>query len=134
MVFQDDSNCAFLYCDESLITTEQTRIVRRLNNLHPTVQVRGAAELRALRLPVTGHSVGRMAVSSGPHTEFQYTGDQPVEAVQSASHGYLPTDTAMHGSFRMSGPGAEGLAAPTELVDAASVIREIWRRRGRKDQ
>lgn len=81
ILFQGDSNCAFLYCDEPLTATEQTHIARELTGLHSSVHILSDAELRVLRLPATGQRVGRMVITSGAHTEFQYTGDQPVEAV-----------------------------------------------------
>lgn len=124
LVFQGDSNCAFLYGDAPPEPAELAAITSGLAELGAGVL--DADALRAWRLPVGGPRVGHLVVTCGAHTEFQYGDGPATEAVRSASHGHLPTDPAMSGFFRMSGPGADGLTAPEHLVDAASVVRAIW--------
>ncbi len=129
MIFQGDSNCAYLYADTPLGVGELEKLTLAVTSLHPSVRVLDAAGLRSLGLPAGGPRIGRLAITSGAHTEFQYSPGPRCEAVRSASHGYLPADPAMSGFFRMSGPGTEGLPAPRGLTAAADVVRTIWQRR-----
>ncbi|MFI2345886.1 alkaline phosphatase family protein [Streptomyces sp. NPDC019443] len=128
MVFQGDSNCAYLYADAPLPATEEQRISRALRALDPSIGVLSPADRARLKLPVSSPRVGRLTVTCGQHIEFQYSDVAPREIVASASHGYLPSDSAMSGFYRCFGQAAARQAPPSDITGAASVAREIWRR------
>ncbi|MFI2077596.1 alkaline phosphatase family protein [Streptomyces triculaminicus] len=128
MVFQGDSNCAYLYADAPLPAAEEQSLGRALRALDPSIGVLTPAEQGRLKLPVSSPRVGRLTVTCGQHTEFQYSDTAPRESVASASHGYLPSDSAMSGFYRSFGHTAAQLAAPSDITGAASVVRGIWRR------
>ncbi|MFD3324101.1 hypothetical protein [Streptomyces sp. NPDC058701] len=132
MVFQGDSNCAYLYADAPLAPAEKKRLGRALRALDPSIGVLTPAEQDRLKLPVGSLRLGRLTVTCGPHTEFQYSGATPRESVASASHGHLPSDPAMSGFFRCFGRVAAGLAPPGDITGAATVVRSIWRHAARE--
>ncbi|MCS0606426.1 alkaline phosphatase family protein [Streptomyces sp. LP11] len=132
MVFQGDSNCAYLYADAPLPPAEKKRLDRALRALDPSIGVLTPAEQDRLKLPMNSPRLGRLTVTCGPHTEFQYSDATPRESVTSASHGYLPSDSAMSGFFRCFGQVAARLTPPGDITGAAAVVRSIWRQAARE--
>jgi hypothetical protein len=131
MVFQGDSNCAYLYTDAALRPSEERRLHEGLRALDPTVTVLDRAGLERLGLPPDSPRVGGLTVSCGPHIEFQYGESAAREQVASASHGYLPACPAMKGFLRGFGSTAAWQNPPSDLTGAALVIRKIWRHMSR---
>ncbi|CAM5587046.1 alkaline phosphatase family protein (plasmid) [Streptomyces viridifaciens] len=128
MIFQGDSNIAYLYADEPLRAPDRDRILAALSAADPTV--RPASSSARVRLPLASGRTGELAIVCGPHREFDYAeSGSPRLAVRSASHGHVPTDPAMNGFFRMFGPGTDGLDAPDALTGAADLIKRLWLRR-----
>ncbi|MEU7297060.1 alkaline phosphatase family protein [Streptomyces exfoliatus] len=132
MVFQGDSNCAYLYADAPLPPSEKERLNRALRALDPSIGLLTPSEQDRLKLPVGSPRLGRLTVTCGPHIEFQYGGATPRENVASASHGYLPSDSAMSGFFRCFGQTAARLAPPNDITGAAAVVRSIWHQTARE--
>ncbi|MGW7259916.1 alkaline phosphatase family protein [Streptomyces sp. NPDC054834] len=128
MVFQGDSNCAYLYTDVPLTADEEQQLTRRLRALDPTVSVLGPAELKRLGLPAQSPRIGRLAISCGPHIEFQYGQDAARERVASASHGYLPTANTMSGFLRRFGRTVRSEEEAPDITGAAALIQETWLR------
>ncbi|OKH99010.1 nucleotide pyrophosphatase [Streptomyces sp. CB02923] len=127
MVFQGDSNCAYLYADAPLPAAEEERLGRALRALDPSVGLLTPPERKRLKLPVSSPRVGRLTVTCGRHIEFQYGDVAARESVASASHGYLPSDPAMSGFYRSFGRTAVQPAPPGDITGAAAVVRWIWR-------
>ncbi|MCX5387340.1 alkaline phosphatase family protein [Streptomyces sp. NBC_00083] len=127
MVFQGDSNSAYLYADSPLAPAERAGLDRALRALDPSVRVLTPSDQEQLKLPVGSARLGRLTVSCGPHIEFQYDDATPTERVASASHGYLPSDPAMSGFYRHFGPAAPLVPPPEDITGAAAVVRRIWR-------
>ncbi|MEU3400817.1 alkaline phosphatase family protein [Streptomyces filamentosus] len=132
LVFQGDSNIAYLYADAPLKPAERAQLGCALRALDPSVRVLSPAEQNRLKLPVGSPRLGRLTVSCGPHMEFQYGDAVPRESVASASHGYLPSDAAMSGFYRYFGRAAEHTSAPKDITGAAAVVRSIWRQAARR--
>ncbi|ANW18065.1 alkaline phosphatase family protein [Streptomyces clavuligerus] len=128
MVFQGDSNCAYLYTAEPLTTAEERTLREGLRRFHPSVAVLTTEDQTRLNLPVGSPRVGRLTVTCGRHTEFQYGPGKLQEEVTSASHGYLPGDPAMNGFYRAFGTVAAHRPPPSVITGAATVIRDVWRR------
>ncbi|MFJ6655975.1 alkaline phosphatase family protein [Streptomyces sp. NPDC091377] len=128
MVFQGDSNCAYLYADAPLAADEEQRLIRGLRALDPTVSVLGRDERGRLGLPTDSPRTGRLTISCGPHIEFQYGQDAAREHVASASHGYLPTAPTMSGFLRRFGRTVRPQEEAPDITVAAALIRATWRR------
>lgn len=133
MVFQGDSNSAYLYTDAPLRPSEEKRLHEQLRALDPTVTVLERSDLARLGLPLDSPRVGGLTVACGPHIEFQYGESAAREQVASASHGYLPTCPAMNGFLRCFGSTAAWQNPPSDLTGVAAVIRRIWRQMSRGD-
>ncbi|MER7735921.1 alkaline phosphatase family protein [Streptomyces erythrochromogenes] len=131
MVFQGDSNCAYLYADAPLGAGVGERLGDALRTLDPSVGVLTPADRARWGLPVGSPRVGRMTVTCGRHIEFQY-GEAAARAdVASASHGHFPSDPAMSGFYRCFGRAAALPGPPGDITGAASVVRAIWSRMAR---
>jgi type I phosphodiesterase/nucleotide pyrophosphatase len=127
MIFQGDSNLAFLYADRMPSAREVAHISQLLAAADPTIQVIGAES--GLPLPWVSARMGRLVICCGPHREFVYDEEGPArEKACSASHGYLPSSDRMNGFFRAFGPDANALALPGHLVSAASFVKDLWSR------
>ncbi|WP_327348816.1 alkaline phosphatase family protein [Streptomyces europaeiscabiei] len=130
MIFQGDSNVAYLYADEPVSAVQRGRICAALAATDSTIQPVDAARATSLRLPWTSPRVGRLTVTCGPHREFVYDEQgSGHETVRSASHGYLPSSPRMSGFFRMFGPNTDDIPQPSHLTSAAAVVRQLWRKR-----
>ncbi|MCX4850456.1 alkaline phosphatase family protein [Streptomyces sp. NBC_00893] len=130
MIFQGDSNIAYLYCDEPVSAVQRRRIHQALAATDGTIRPVDAATADTWRLPWTSGRLGRLAVMCGPHREFVYgVQGAGAESVRSASHGYLPSSPRMSGFFRMFGPHTDGVPQPGHLTDAAGVVRRLWSKR-----
>lgn len=102
MVFQGDSNVAYLYTDEPLRESERRAITSAIRRI-PACSILDHATMRQLGLAAGSPRSGRMVVTCGEHTEFQYDLGSVTTKVQSASHGHLPTNSAMSGFVRTHG-------------------------------
>ncbi len=129
MVFQGDSNCAYLYADSPLRPAERRLLTDRLSALDSTVSVLEPAALERMGLPPHSPRVGRLAIACGPHIEFQYGDQQPArQQVASASHGYVPACSSMSGFLRHFGRTPALHEPPKDITGAASLVQHIWRR------
>lgn len=131
MIFQGDSNCAYLYADAPLLPAEQERLDRALRALDPSINILTPDEQNRLKLPVGSPRLGHLTLTCGSHIEFQYDNTTLRENVTSASHGYLPSDSAMNGFFRCFGQAAAQMVPPDDITGAASVVRSIWHQAAR---
>ncbi|WP_030838252.1 alkaline phosphatase family protein [Streptomyces sp. NRRL F-4474] len=129
MVFQGDSNCAYLYADTPLGADVEQRLQDALRTLDPSVDVLTPADRARWGIPVSSPRVGRMTVACGQHIEFQYGEAAAARtSVASASHGHFPSDPAMNGFYRCFGRAAALPGPPGDITRAASVVRAIWSR------
>ncbi|RZU45738.1 type I phosphodiesterase/nucleotide pyrophosphatase [Streptomyces sp. BK022] len=128
MIFQGDSNIAYLYADRPVSQTDRRRIINALAAVDTTVRPADAVS-HAVRLPSAPGRTGELLITCGPHREFDYGFSGPAGvAVRSASHGYFPSYPAMNGFFRMFGPRTAGHEAPGAITDVADLVKNLWLR------
>ncbi|MFE8944815.1 alkaline phosphatase family protein [Streptomyces sp. NPDC007856] len=125
MVFQGDSNIAYLYADTGLSEGERLELTETLAALDSTTEVLTRETADVWKLPWGDPRLGELAVTCGPHREFQYGGGAPRQTVRSASHGYFPTAPSMNGFFRMYARDSAAISRPRHLVDVAAAIEKL---------
>jgi hypothetical protein len=135
MIFQGDSNIAYLYSDLPLRTDEWRRIRQALTAVDATIIPLTRTMAADLRLPWDSERTGVAAVVCGPHREFVYgVAGTSRQQVRSASHGYLPGSPAMNGFCRMFGAGTGPIEPPAHLVDLEGVVKRLWRAQEQVDR
>nr|QFF92385.1 type I phosphodiesterase/nucleotide pyrophosphatase [Rathayibacter sp. FH 236] len=107
MVFEGDSNCAYLYSDEALDSRDREHLIAMLSSVLPGVSVIDNRRALSLGLPTDGRRAGCLIISTGEHTEFRYNNGTPSNFVTSASHGYFPSQKSMRGFAKFVGFGDE---------------------------
>ncbi|MFE3765088.1 alkaline phosphatase family protein [Streptomyces sp. NPDC059104] len=127
LTFRGDSNIAYLYSDRPLSQEEEQRLTRALAAADDTIEVVTAAVAERWQLPWGSARLGRLAITCGPHREFQYGPGSAREDVTSASHGYFPDAPSMNGFFRAAGRLLPETAPPAHLVDVAGYVRNLYR-------
>ncbi|WP_432570118.1 alkaline phosphatase family protein [Kineococcus sp. SYSU DK005] len=127
MVFQGDSTCAYLYCDQPLHPAELRTLEEALASLGPHVGWLHGEHARNLGLPSPSPRTGRRILTCGEHAEFYYSTGPARQAAQSASHGFTPDRASMSGFFRTYGPVLQGAMPPASLIDLAPLVRRACR-------
>ncbi|MGW7022491.1 alkaline phosphatase family protein [Streptomyces decoyicus] len=127
MVFQGDSNIAYLYADVQPKDAELDMVYARLRSLDASISRIDADAAAGLGLPWHSARLGRLAVTCGAHREFHYDAEGAArEKVRSASHGYLPASPAMHGFFRMFGPHTALAPVPSHICEVFATVQRVW--------
>ncbi|MFJ4912907.1 alkaline phosphatase family protein [Streptomyces sp. NPDC088726] len=127
MVFQGDSNVAYLYADTRPEDAVLDTVYARLRSLDPSIDRIDADAATELGLPWGSVRLGRLAVTCGAHREFHYDADgAATEKVRSASHGHLPATPSMYGFFRMFGPHTAHAPVPSHICEVFETVRQVW--------
>lgn len=125
MVFQGDSNCAFLYSDDPLDRKTTGRLMTALEALGHGVRRIVPEEARSLGLDLDDVRTGRLVITADEHTEFYYDRGEPVEEVASASHGFDPRSPAMDAFFRVCSKPDVTVSRVSVLTQIATTLRGI---------